>query len=301
MNFYLDFEATQFSERIISIGCVSENGNEFDTLVKPPKGDKVNKFITDLTGIEQWMVDEADDADACFLALREFIREESHGEETFFFVYGNADCHFIERTVAKMIDPEARKFTRKLGASLIDFSLNTNRFFGMSGISLKNAVSYFRQEEVKQTHRAIDDAELLRELVYMVNFYDMPEFDDNILEFATTRTGKPKAKKETIKLDGASSDLVKTNDGMVMPALAFPHEFEGITQWCDIPMDWYPKGTLLRVDNRGKVERPFTCLENACVAIKAKHGDSSNTSIKKNILTAINNKTKCYGKYWVVA
>ena len=44
MKFYLDFEATRFSNRIISIGCVAENGNTFSTLVKPGKKKKVDSF-----------------------------------------------------------------------------------------------------------------------------------------------------------------------------------------------------------------------------------------------------------------
>ena len=301
MNFYLDFEATQFSEEIINIGCVADNGEEFDTLVRPSKIKNVTEFITNLTGITREMVTNADCPDLCFLALRQFIRDQSNGEETFFFVYGNADNHFIERTVAKMIDPEAKKFAYKLGASLIDFSTIAQRFFRMGSISLKNAVAYFRQEEVAQTHEALDDAELLRELVYMVNHCDVPETVD--MSHMTTKSGRPKSssQKPQISLETAESSTVKSNKGCACPALVMPHEFEGVTQWCDVPREWYPKGTLLRIDNRNKVERPFSCIENACAAIKAKHGSQSNTTIKKTILNAIDNKIKAYGKYWAVA
>ena len=261
MNFYLDFEATQFSEEIINIGCVADNGEEFDTLVRPNKIKNVTEFITNLTGITREMVTNADCPDLCFLALRQFIRDQSNGEETFFFVYGNADSHFIERTVAKMIDPEAKKFAYKLGASLIDFSTITQRFFRMGSISLKNAVAYFRQEEVAQTHEALDDAELLRELVYMVNHCDVPETVD--MSHMTTKSGRPKSsfQKTQISLETAESSTVKSNHDCVCPALKMPHEFEGVTQWCDVPREWYPKGTLLRIDNKNKVERPFSCIE----------------------------------------
>lgn len=298
MNFYLDFEATQFSEEIINIGCVADNGEEFDTLVRPSKIKNVTEFITNLTGITREMVTNADCPDLCFLALRQFIRDQSNGEETFFFVYGNADNHFIERTVAKMIDPEAKKFAYKLGASLIDFSTIAQRFFRMGSISLKNAVAYFRQEEVAQTHEALDDAELLRELVYMVNHCDVPEIID--MSHMTTKSGKPKKQKVQIDIQSADIDTVRTNNGHTLPALKIPDEL-CVHQWCDVPMDWYPKGTLLRIDHKGKVERPFTCIENAYIAISAKH--SSNKScetIKTNIINAINNKTKAYGKYWAV-
>jgi DNA polymerase III epsilon subunit-like protein len=298
MNFYLDFEATQFSEEIINIGCVADNGEEFDTLVRPSKIKNVTEFITNLTGITREMVTNADCPDLCFLALRQFIRDQSNGEETFFFVYGNADNHFIERTVAKMIDPEAKKFAYKLGASLIDFSTIVQRFFRMGSISLKNAVAYFRQEEVAQTHEALDDAELLRELVYMVNHCDVPETID--MSHMTTKSGKFKKKKAQIDIQSADIDTVRTNNGHTLPALKIPTELD-VHQWCDVPMDWYPKGTLLRIDHKGKVERPFTCIENAYAAIRAKHGSNQScVTIRTTIINAINNKAKAYGKYWAV-
>ena len=46
MKFFIDFEATQYSEYIISIGCVSEAGKEFSTLVKPPVKKKLTSFVT---------------------------------------------------------------------------------------------------------------------------------------------------------------------------------------------------------------------------------------------------------------
>jgi hypothetical protein len=197
-----------------------------------------------------------------------------------------------------MSNPEAKKFAYKLGASLIDFSEIVNRFFRVGSISLKNAVAYFRQEEVEQNHHAVDDAELLRELVYMVNHCDVPETID--MSYMTTNSGKPKKQKVQIDIQSANTDTIRTNNGSVLPALKVPTEL-GIHQWCDVPMDWYPKGTLLRIDHQGKVERPFTCIENVYPAIKAKHGShQSNTTIKKTILYAIDNKIKAYGKYWVV-
>ena len=67
MKFYLDFEATRFSNRIISIGCVAENGATFYTLVKPGDKKKVDKFITELTGITNEMLATAPDSDAAYI------------------------------------------------------------------------------------------------------------------------------------------------------------------------------------------------------------------------------------------
>ena len=44
MDFYFDFEATQFNENIIAIGATCDYGS-FDCLVRPPEGDKITKFI----------------------------------------------------------------------------------------------------------------------------------------------------------------------------------------------------------------------------------------------------------------
>ena len=49
MRFYIDFEATQFSNRIISVGCVCENGNTFKSLVKPVNKGKITPLLTGLT------------------------------------------------------------------------------------------------------------------------------------------------------------------------------------------------------------------------------------------------------------
>lgn len=50
MKYFIDFEATQFSQEIISIGCIREDGQTFYALVAPKKG-KITPFITNLTGI----------------------------------------------------------------------------------------------------------------------------------------------------------------------------------------------------------------------------------------------------------
>ena len=282
MNFYLDFEATQFTEEIISIGCVAENGDEFSTLVKPTDLKKVTNFITNLTGITRDMLINADSADVSFLALREFIRNKSKGEETFFFVYGNADSVFIEKTVAHMIDPEAKKFAYKLGASLIDFTTITNRFFRTGSISLKNAVAYFRQEEVKQNHHAVDDAELLRELVYMVNHCEMPE--------SPIQTGQS-SRQEKMKL--THSQL----KGLPAAKLTIP---AGYTDWISVPKCWYPSGTVLRCCKDGKVERPYTNITSACSYVKSKEPTKPIKVIEEAILDAAKNQTNYHKKKWII-
>lgn len=173
MNFYLDFEATQFSERIISVGCVASNGKSFYSLVNPGEK-KVNKFITELTGITQEMVANAPSADEVFLEMRNFVRDEANSEETFFFTYGDADSVFIERTAKDMKDQEARQFALNLGASFIDYSKITCKFFHVNSVSLKKVVAYFRGEPIIQNHNALEDAEMLREIAIAIAHSDCP-------------------------------------------------------------------------------------------------------------------------------
>lgn len=169
MNYYLDFEATQFSNRIISVGCVSSSGKSFYSLVRPVHDAKVNAFITDLTGITQDMVNIAPTADEVFMQLKQFIRDTNvDNNETFFFVYGDSDTGFCDHTAKYMEDKEAQDFAYYLGASLIDYSKVVCRFFQTGAISLKKVLAYFRGTPVIQNHNALEDAEMLREVALAI-------------------------------------------------------------------------------------------------------------------------------------
>lgn len=122
MNFYIDFEATQYSERIISIGCIAENGARFETLVKPVKNEKVNAFITQLTGITNEMLEDAPTADEAFNAFYEFVKTNNDSSTPTYYCYGNCDTRFIKRTVAGMSDFQAIMFASSIQALLVDYS-----------------------------------------------------------------------------------------------------------------------------------------------------------------------------------
>ena len=98
MRFYIDFEATQFSNRIISIGCACENGNTFKTLVQPVNKGKITAFITELTGITSEMIAEAPTADEAFNMLFDFIELNNLSGVPQFYVYGDCDASFIKHT-----------------------------------------------------------------------------------------------------------------------------------------------------------------------------------------------------------
>lgn len=163
MQYFIDFEATQFSERIISIGCIAANGETFKTLVKPvTKKDKVNNFITQLTGITNEMLATAPTANEAFNAFFDFVLENRDDDAPEYYCYGNNDKQFIERTVSHMTDTRAVTFARALQHSLQDYSVKVKSHFQVNTeIGLRKAYILVQNEEIEQQHDALEDARML--------------------------------------------------------------------------------------------------------------------------------------------
>lgn len=163
MQFFIDFEATQFSDRIINIGCIAGNGATFSTLVKPTrKKDKVTKFITELTGITNEILATAPSADEAFNAFFDFVLDNAPNEHNEYFCYGDADTTFISKTLYDMKNTRAITFAKMLQHSLIDYSGEVKSYFQMgNNIALKKVYSLILQDEVEQHHDALEDAQML--------------------------------------------------------------------------------------------------------------------------------------------
>ena len=102
MKFYLDFEAANYTEKIISIGCTSETGSIFTCYVKPYRTSKPNEiqkidhFITELTGITNETLEKFGlDPDVAFNRLFDFVLEETGNSIPEYYCYGYTDAHFI--------------------------------------------------------------------------------------------------------------------------------------------------------------------------------------------------------------
>lgn len=161
MKFYLDFEATQFSRRIISIGCVAENGEKFSTLVKPVNGDKVGKYVSDLTGITDDMVAVAPTADEAFKSFLTWFLSHETGLPQF-FAYGNDD-QYITATVKYMTDPMAIMFANSIKGCLVDYSKIVAQHIQQRGVGLRALVAMIEKDnEIIQRHDALEDAEWLK-------------------------------------------------------------------------------------------------------------------------------------------
>lgn len=176
MRYFLDFEATQFSQKIISIGCIADNGATFSSFVNPKTKDKITKFITRLTGITKEMIANAPDADTVFNQLFDFICENSDGEAPTYYCYGNSDKTFLENTIKVMTNPRAIMCAEAIKSMLVDYSLEVQKYFVCSyAISLKKVYSLVKDEMVIQKHDALEDAEMLQFVVRSMKSNCSPE------------------------------------------------------------------------------------------------------------------------------
>ena len=199
MDIYFDFEATQFSERIIAIGATCEYG-DFDCLVSSFKK-KITPFITQLTGITKEMVEDAPTANEAFIDLWQWIAQVNEGgEPVFYHCYGESDRNFLHNTADKMEENAISRFVRKLADSMIDDSKTVCRFFHTKAIGVHKALKYFEPETPDQDHDPLNDAILLKRLMEHVEnaepLADCP-YEEHATQPKTSTKIKPQQGKET--------------------------------------------------------------------------------------------------------
>ena len=284
MNFYLDFEATQFSNQIISIGCVAENGSMFSTLVNPGEKEKISKFITELTGITKDMVRAAPGMDEAFSQLKNFVLENSkHMGEPHYFCYGDSDSEFIKHSIRHMKDTENIIFAQSILYALFDYSQSVKRFFhSEQSIALRKLFSFIQESEVVQKHDALEDAQMLYDVADKMIQFCHPEDLDKIRSIPGQQ--KPKVKNERKKAPDAFVNM----RGTIWSA----------TTWAD------ENDYQIKCEGRGDNVKYFNNIETAVMwIIKYITGGSPKKENivrhrEKEILRAISNKTKYCGLYW---
>lgn len=194
MKYFMDFEATQFSGFIIQIGCVNENGEQFQTLVRPFPGEKVNSFITNLTGITNEMLAEAPCVDDAFMAFFNYVCRTCGTNAPEYYCYGENDADFIKSTMRHMTNIGAYTFAQAMSANLIDYSKDVKTFFvSPHRIALRKVYNLIKEEETEQHHNALEDALMLAEVVSKMKKSCRPE--DNAVLAAMPKTEKPLHKK----------------------------------------------------------------------------------------------------------
>ena len=158
MNYFIDFEATQFSEEIISVGCVREDGETFYSLVAPSEG-KVTPFITNLTGITSEMIQDALSPDHVFEDFYDWAI--ANDDLANFFVWGDSDVNFLRHTFRKTRSKKARLAIGYMSGSIIDYAKRFCKRIKADHCSLIKAYNGLIDADYVQNHNALDDAMLL--------------------------------------------------------------------------------------------------------------------------------------------
>ena len=161
MNYFIDFEATQFSNGIISIGCVDENGKTFYSIVNTKH--KVTPFITDLTGITPEEVHKAPSQEIVFEEMFDWIFNDNKENLPHFFCYGNCDKDFVKHNFQDCQSFKARAMLGYLYTDMQDYTSMVKMHFGLcKNISLKKVYEYYKKEEIVQAHNSLEDALMLK-------------------------------------------------------------------------------------------------------------------------------------------
>ncbi len=163
MQYFIDFEASQYTQEIISIGCVAETGQTFYSLVytKHPVG----KFVSSLTGLNQDDINLAPKPDVVFTAFAQWIEQTNTTKRPIKFIcYGNADTGFALNTLRHIVlSYQAQSVLSVIALNLVDYSEIVKTTFGLTKhISLIKVAQFFNGTEMAQTHNALDDAKLLK-------------------------------------------------------------------------------------------------------------------------------------------
>ena len=280
MNFYLDFEATQYSNKIISIGCVAENGQTFSTLVNPGEKERISKFITELTGITKDMLNAAPSMDEAFNELYNFVYECDSHSEPHYFCYGDNDADFIKTSIKMMKDIKSIIFAQSILYVLFDYSKSVKKFFNTSqSVALRKLFSFITTDEIVQKHDALEDAQMLKDVSDQLYQFCLPEDIEKIRNI-------PGQKKPIIKKKKVSQTFLN---------------LEGSAWQCNTgDIDNYK---IHCYTSKGR-HKYFRDMETAVMwLIKYICGGSPKKDNivrhrEKEILKAINNNSKYCGLYW---
>ena len=166
MLYFIDFEASQFTQEIISIGCVCETEHSFYSLVHT--NHKIGNFIQELTGITQTEINLAPTPDEVFLHFFNWLQETNPtGDKLQFICYGNLDTVFASHTLKNI----QHSYLAQAALSLIalhtlDYSVLVKNYFGLNkNIALVKVAQYLQPEKnILQTHNALDDAVMLKQV-----------------------------------------------------------------------------------------------------------------------------------------
>lgn len=229
MKYFLDFEGTQFSHRIISIGATCENGHSFYSLVKPNSKYKISEFITELTGITEEDIDNAKNAVDVFEEFYEWVmeQEDGHSETGWmpeWFCWGSEDILFIKGTFSDCCaSPVARFVLGDMAGGLNDFGTSFCNKYNIKQRGLLKVAQAFDHTKT-QDHNALSDALLLKFIYEKSEEYTKGDIKKMVARLTEVETLPPQPK-------WTESDL--------------------------------PKGTIVTISNSRKIKKSFASAEEA--------------------------------------
>lgn len=210
MNYFIDFEANSPSREIISIGCISEKGETFYSLVNCST--PLDNYVKKITHLTQEQIDKAESIDTVLVYFFSWLMTTNDTDyfdwnDINFYHYGSEDAKFIKATLKNVQNSVNYEQFSAVKTRCKDYEKEVQKFFSISQpLSLIAAANYFKTEPEEQTHNALDDAKLLKlvfenidgkEPVDSVDFV----FDNKII------VRKHKRKKEIVKYNSLDEAL----------------------------------------------------------------------------------------------
>lgn len=213
MNFFLDFEATEKGNHIISIGCISENEDTFSCLCKPSKdGEKIGNFVESLTGITEEMLENAPTADEAFLLFKKWVWTIGNVDVVIpkFYVYGNNDSKFLIKTAKYMQNTESIFFVMALASMINNYAKNIQTRLHTSP-KLSKLYDLIKKDSTIQKHDALEDAEMLK---VIVNSF---ETNNSIFDILTSNISQNSKSKKIPLPDFYNSWILKGKKKFQVP------------------------------------------------------------------------------------
>ena len=167
---FVDFEGTQLEHEIIAIGAViasvDDQGHivapykEIKLMVKPKH--KVGKVITNLTGITDSMLVDADSFDLAINKLKDFLLEDGESiENTKFVCFGEQDRLMMKVSAYLTNTYDTISFFKLFSHNYIDFSAFLTKYItdkNGAKLSLVNFLHFFDENTHGVSHDPLNDA-----------------------------------------------------------------------------------------------------------------------------------------------
>ena len=233
MKYFIDFEATQFSEEIISIGCVREDGETFYSLVAPVEG-KITPFITNLTGITAEMIAEATNPTAVFEEFYDWVFAKDDIPD--FYTWGDADISFLRHTFKRTMSYKSRMIIGYMCGAIRDYQKIFCKRISFSNLKLIKAYKSLIDENAEQNHNALDDAMMLFQIYNKASEYSVSELKEKFKEYKIAVSAAPVVEKR---------------------------------KWTQCGL---PSGTICMVTNKGYLIKSFENVKQAILWIKEEKG-----------------------------